>query len=66
MKLHDGTVFDLGTKSRLSSVNYTGGDAGGGNSTITYSYSTYNSLTVFQPSDPVALSPDGGFIYNGA
>jgi hypothetical protein len=67
MKLHDGTVFDLGTKNRLSSVNYTGGDAGGGNSTITYSYSTYNALTVFQPSDPVSgILPAGGFKYNGA
>lgn len=48
--LRDGTTFDLGTKNRLSSVNYTGGDAGGGNATITYSFSTFNDLTVTGPS----------------
>jgi hypothetical protein len=48
--LRDGTTFDLGTKNRLSSVNYTGGDAGGGNATTTYSFSTYNDLTVLGPS----------------
>lgn len=48
--LRDGTTFDLGKKNRLSSVNYTGGDAGGGNATITYSFSTYNDLTVTAPS----------------
>jgi hypothetical protein len=50
--LHDGTTIDLGTKNRLSSVNYTGGDAGGGNATITYSYSTFNNLSVYHPEDP--------------
>ena len=41
-----GTVLDCGTNNKLSSVNYTGGDTGGGNATTTYSYSTFNSLTV--------------------
>lgn len=41
-----GTVIDLGAKNKLTSVNYTGGDTGGGNSTVTYSFSNYNSLTV--------------------
>lgn len=44
--LRNGTTFDLGSKNRLSSVNYTGGDAGGGNATITYSFATFNDLTV--------------------
>lgn len=48
--LRDGTTFDLGDENRLSSVNYTGGDAGGGNVSITYSFSTYNDLTVLPPS----------------
>lgn len=39
-------TFDLGAKNVLQSVNYTGGDTGGGNVTITYSYSTYNELTI--------------------
>lgn len=53
--LQDGTVFDLGTKNRLSSVNYGGGDAGGGNSTVSYSYTTFNDLTVTHPQDPAGL-----------
>jgi len=49
--LQDGTVFDLGDRNRLSSVTYGGGDAGGGNATMTYSYSTFNHLTVTAPHD---------------
>lgn len=41
-----GTVLHLGAKNKLTSVSYSGGDTGGGNATITYSYSNYNSLTV--------------------
>lgn len=38
--------FDLGPSNRLTSVNYQGGDTGGGNATITYSYTTYNDLDI--------------------
>lgn len=38
--------FDLGSKCKLSSVNYSGGDTGGGNATITYSFTTYNELDI--------------------
>jgi hypothetical protein len=41
-----GTVIDCGTRNRLTSVNYSGGDTGGGNATITFSYSGYNAFTV--------------------
>lgn len=41
-----GTVLNLGTKNKLTSVSYSGGDTGGGNSTVTYSYSNFNSLIV--------------------
>jgi hypothetical protein len=41
-----GTVLNLGTKNKLSSVSYSGADTGGGNATVSYSYSNYNSLTV--------------------
>ncbi len=44
--LCEGTIINLGTKNRLSSVNYGGGDAGGGNATVTYTYTTYNDFTV--------------------
>lgn len=46
IKLRAGIGFDLGTKNRLSSVTYGGGDAGGGNASCTYSYSNFNSLDV--------------------
>jgi hypothetical protein len=41
-----GTVINLGTKNKLSSVSYSGGDTGGGNSTVSYSFSNFNVLTV--------------------
>lgn len=39
-------ILDLGSKNKLTSVNYTGGDTGGGVATITYSYQTFNKLVV--------------------
>jgi len=44
--LEDGTTIDLGNKNRLTSVNNSGGDTGGGNRTATYNYSNFNALTV--------------------
>jgi hypothetical protein len=49
VKLCDGTVIDLGKKNKLTTVNYTGGDTGGGNATITYSYRTYSEWTYTGP-----------------
>jgi len=46
LMLRGGYSFDLGNKNRLSSVSYGGGDAGGGNVSCTYSYSTFNTLDV--------------------
>jgi hypothetical protein len=42
----DSLYLDLGAKNRLTSVNYTGGDTGGGNATVTYSYQTFNKFNV--------------------
>jgi len=42
----DTMSINLGPKNKLTSVNYTGGDTGGGNAQVTYSYQTFNSLTV--------------------
>jgi len=36
---------DLGNKNKLNSISYGGGEAGGGNLTITYSFTTDNTLT---------------------
>ena len=49
-----GTMLDLGGgssadgtgKNKLSSVSYSGGDTGGGNATVSYSFSNFNDLTV--------------------
>jgi hypothetical protein len=38
--------IDLGGKNKLTSVNYTGGDTGGGNASMTYSFQTFNKLKV--------------------
>jgi len=48
----EGTRIYLGTKNKLSSVNYGGGDAGGGNVSVTYSYTNFNDCTVMHPGDP--------------
>jgi len=40
--------FDLGSRNKLTSVNYTGGDTGGGNATMTFSYQGFNAFKVTQ------------------
>lgn len=47
----EGTRIYLGAKNKLSSVSYGGGDAGGGNVTVTYSYTTFNDYTVLHSAD---------------
>lgn len=42
----EGLTIDLGSKNKLTSVNYNGGDTGGGNVTVTYSYQTFNTFSV--------------------
>jgi hypothetical protein len=61
IKAREGTKLDLGSRNKLASISETGGDAGtgGGNRTITYSYSNFNDLTVTHPTDPTtALAAD--------
>lgn len=43
---NDSLTIDIGDKNKLTSVNYTGGDTGGGNATISYSYQSFNVLVV--------------------
>jgi len=47
----EGTRIYLGEKNKLSSVTYGGGDAGGGNVSVTYSYQTFNDFTVLHSGD---------------
>lgn len=51
----EGTRLYLGLKNKLASVNYSGGDATGGNVEVTYTYNTFNDLTVIHSGDPNAL-----------
>ena len=52
----NGMTVDLGTKNKLSSVSFTGGDTGGGNKTVSYTYSNFNSLKTLHPvADPAGL-----------
>lgn len=51
IRTSEGTYIDLGTRNKLQSVTYNGGDATGGNVTITYSYSNFNDLTISHPAD---------------
>jgi hypothetical protein len=54
IELSDGTKFNLGDKNKLQSTSYSGGDANGGNATITYNFLNRGStLTVTNAtSDP--------------
>jgi len=51
--LKDSTVIHLGKKNKVSSVTYGGGDAGGGNATVTYNFSNFNDLVVLHSGDPI-------------
>jgi len=48
----EGTRIYLGAKNKLSSVNYSGADAGGGNVAVSYTYTTFNDFTVMHTGDP--------------
>ena len=48
---NDYMIIDLGKKNKLTSVNYTGGDTGGGNATTTYSFQTFNKLNILPTGD---------------
>jgi hypothetical protein len=44
---YSGTFnLNLGSKNKLTSVNYNGGDTGGGNVNISYSFITYNTFSM--------------------
>lgn len=55
VRLKDGTQIDTGKRNKLTSVTFSGGDAGGGNVTTNYSYVTFNELVVQHPEDPSEL-----------
>lgn len=57
VQMREGTRIDCGTRNKLNSVAWSGGDAtsGGSNVTNRYSYVGYNTLTVSHPQDPSHL-----------
>ena len=56
----EGLRVDCGILNKLSSVGVSGGDTGGGNMEVTYSYSNCNDFDVRHPPDPnTGLWPDG-------
>lgn len=54
IRLHmcEGLQVNLGQQNKLSSSNMTGGDTGGGNIQVTYSYTNFNDFHVYHPADP--------------
>lgn len=54
--LADGTIFNLGEKNKLQSVTHGGGDTGGGNATMTFSYSNFNDLEILHSGDPAGFT----------
>ena len=55
----EGLRLYTGTKNKLSATNYTGGDAGGGNVAVTYTFTTFNDFTTMHYSDPLVGVVDG-------
>jgi hypothetical protein len=61
--LDDSTIIQVGNKNKLTSVSYGGGDAGGGNTSITYSMQNNNDYVVLHSGDPCALKGASYFKY---
>ncbi len=61
----EGTRINLGTQNKLQSVSVGGGSTGGENQTLTFSYQTFNDLTVTHWNDPtVSLRVNQGGVDN--
>lgn len=60
--LDDSTIFQLGKKNKLTTVSYGGGDAGGGNATITYSFTNSNDFVVLHSGDPINYTVNDYFV----
>jgi hypothetical protein len=56
IQLRGGHAWDLGSRNRLTSVTYGGGDATGGNVSTTYSYTNFNDLDVQWSGDYIGFN----------
>jgi len=60
-----GMILDLGNKNVLTSVNHTGGDTGGGNVTVTYSFRNFNNFKISASgtyADGIAIAASNGTV----
>lgn len=60
-----GMILDLGNKNVLTSVNHTGGDTGGGNVTVTYSFRNFNNFKILASgtyADGIAIAVGNGAV----
>jgi hypothetical protein len=46
IKTNSGLTVNLGGENKLLSIDFGGGDAGGGNDTVTYTYQTFNVFSI--------------------
>jgi hypothetical protein len=56
VRMAEGLVIDCGTKNKILTVGLTGGDTGGANQAVTYTFRNYNDMSVYHPQDPNAAS----------
>lgn len=54
--LDDSTVIQLGNKNKVTSVSHAGGDADGGNKTVSYSMTNSNDFVVLHSGDPINMA----------
>jgi len=57
----EGTRIYAGQKNKLASVNYTGGDAGGGQVTVSYTFHTFNDFTVIHSGEGQSWCGTAGY-----
>lgn len=50
----EGLRLNMGTKNKIASVTYNGGDSTGGNVSNTFTFTTFNDLTVTHWADPTS------------
>lgn len=55
IRCREGLFLNLGTKNKLQSTTYSGGDTGGGNVNVQYTYQTQSKLDITHPRDPSNL-----------
>jgi hypothetical protein len=61
----NGMILNLGKKNTLTSVNHSGGDTGGGNVTVTYSFRNFNNFAISASgthANGIAIPAGGGAV----